>query len=169
MAATYEPIATTTLSSTASSYTFSSIPNTYTDLVLVVDALMTSDAGVQVRLNGEASNNTNHSRTYMVGATNYGATSGRDNNDSWIGMSFWGASSGRRIICRLNFMNYSNTTTYKPVLIRQDNPQGLSAGNNDTVAQIGMYRSTSAITSIAVLSGTFGVGSTFTLYGIKEA
>ena len=35
MASTYTPIATTTFASTATSYTFSSIPTTYTDLVLV--------------------------------------------------------------------------------------------------------------------------------------
>ena len=39
MAITYEPIATTTLSSAASSVTFSSISGSYTDLVLVITSL----------------------------------------------------------------------------------------------------------------------------------
>jgi len=38
-AQTYEPIANTTFGSTTSSYTFSSIPSTYTDLFLVISAL----------------------------------------------------------------------------------------------------------------------------------
>lgn len=169
IAQTYEPIATTTLGSTASSYTFSSIPSTFTDLVLVVNGLMNSDAGIQIRVNGDGSGTTNYSRVYMVGAAVNGARSGRDTNDSWIGLSYWGASSGSRIIARLNFMNYSNTSINKTVIVREDSPKGLSNGNNDSITQVGMYRSTSAITSITVLSGTFGVGSTFTLYGIKAA
>jgi hypothetical protein len=37
--ATYEPIATTTLAVTSASITFSSIPSTYTDLVIVSPTL----------------------------------------------------------------------------------------------------------------------------------
>ena len=68
----------------------------------------------------------------------------------------------------LQLMNYSNTTTYKTILSRTN------AAANGVDATVGLWRSTSAITSIEIgknsgMSGTFQIGSTFTLYGIKAA
>jgi len=67
----------------------------------------------------------------------------------------------------VDFMNYSNTTTYKTWLAREGN------GTNGYVsALVGLWRNTNAITQIKVLntgSGNFATGSTFTLYGIKAA
>jgi FlaG/FlaF family flagellin (archaellin) len=65
------------------------------------------------------------------------------------------------------FMNYSNTTTYKTVL-------GRSNVQDFRVASIvGLWRSTSAINTISLRSDNasynFTVGSTFTLWGIKAA
>ena len=66
----------------------------------------------------------------------------------------------------MNFMSYSNTSTYKTLLIR---------GNDvvsSTAATSSIWRSTSAINTIKIF-GYGGVnldsGSTFTLYGIKSA
>jgi hypothetical protein len=63
-------------------------------------------------------------------------------------------------------MNYSNTTTYKTVLLRSNNASAI------TVATVGLWRSTSAINTIKIYAdgaAVFSVGSTFTLYGIKAA
>jgi hypothetical protein len=62
-------------------------------------------------------------------------------------------------------MNYSNATTYKTWLSRANRP---SAGLD---AIVGLWRSTAAITSItlSVISDTYSVGSTFSLYGIANA
>jgi hypothetical protein len=64
-----------------------------------------------------------------------------------------------------NFMNYSNTTTYKTILSRSNN----SAIGTDAV--VGLWRSTAAINTIKILpaNNAFEVGSSFTLYGIKAA
>jgi hypothetical protein len=62
-------------------------------------------------------------------------------------------------------MNYSNATTYKTALARTSE-DGVAA------AYVGLWRSTSAITSITIDKGSsdnFASGSTFTLYGIKAA
>jgi hypothetical protein len=66
-------------------------------------------------------------------------------------------------------MNYSNSTTYKTVLGRSNR------ASSDTAADVGLWRSTSAITRIDLAMGgsfptnNFASGSTFTLYGIAAA
>jgi len=62
-------------------------------------------------------------------------------------------------------MNYSNATTFKTALTRW----GL--GNAETNTTVGLWRSTSAITSVTVLpgAGNLATGSTFSLYGVKNA
>jgi hypothetical protein len=64
---TYEAIATQTLGSAAASVTFSSIPSTYTDLVLVCNFETSSNAiaGVYIQFNGDTS--TNYSSTNLIG------------------------------------------------------------------------------------------------------
>jgi hypothetical protein len=65
----------------------------------------------------------------------------------------------------VHFMNYSNTTTNKTVLGRS------SAASGFVEAAVGLWRNTSAITSITATTGgqSYQTGSTFTLYGIKAA
>ena len=54
MPVTYEPIATATLGTAANSYTFSSIPSTFTDLVLVVDVIEATANNYGIRINGNS-------------------------------------------------------------------------------------------------------------------
>jgi hypothetical protein len=156
---TYEPIATTTLGTATSSVTFSSITGSYTDLVLVTNSFGTG-VFFSIRINGDTG--TNYSRTRFNG-NGTTATSARDSSASSIAIN--DLSSTVREIAILNFQNYSNSTTFKTVVFRQ-NLSSSSVG-----ATVGLWRSTSAITSIALntFSNTFAVGSTFTLYGIAAA
>jgi hypothetical protein len=64
-----------------------------------------------------------------------------------------------------NFMNYSNTTTHKTALWRN------SSATNGAAAMMGVWRSTSAISTISItsLSGNMADGCTYTLYGITKA
>lgn len=159
MPVTYDKLATTTLSSAASSVTFSSISGSYTDLVLVTSGTNnTSGASLQARFNGETTN-TNYSYTYMIGD---GSTAGSNNytTDATIGTAFT-----NQYMNIVHFMNYSNTTTYKTKLSRYGNAE------NYVAASVGLWRSTAAITSIEmfVTAGNFAIGTMFTLYGIKAA
>ena len=159
MPATYEPISTTTLGSTASSVTFSSIPGTYTDLVLVTSN--TSSAGLGGvyldQINGDTG--TNYSSTKIFGT---GSTAGSDRNTSDTGVNI-ALSNSTQCNNIFHFLNYSNTTTFKTVLAR-----GNSAGGQ-TRASVALFRSTAAITSFRLSGVTFDAGSTFTLYGILKA
>jgi hypothetical protein len=165
MASTYEPIATTTLGTAASSVTFSSITGTYTDLVLIVNGAIASGAqDIWVQVNGDTASN--YSRTNLYG-TGSAAGSTRLSAQTKYAMNDAAAlDTGYQFNSIMQFMNYSNTTTYKTMLERANNAaRGTDAG-------VHLWRSTAAITSILVYNsgGTnYVVGSTFTLYGIKAA
>lgn len=162
---TYSQIASTTVSSASNSLTFSSIPGTYTDLVLIINATSSSGVDVYSRLNSDA--NANYSSTYLNG-TGSAANSGRLSNLSYLLLDSYGyveVGAGQMMVA--HFMNYSNTATNKPILTRPSN------ANNGVTALAGLWRSTAAITSITLYAGTgsatFSVGSTFNLYGIAAA
>ena len=161
---TYTPIATTTLSSTANSFTFSSIPSIYTDLVLVARGQFASGADYPVyQFNGDTS--TNYSDLPLRG-NGSAVQSGAASNRVFTSVSSFGAGTTEPFMFNSNFMDYSNSTTYKTVLSRWGNT------SQETSLTVGTWRSTAAITSIKVygLTGaTFAVGTTFTIYGIAAA
>jgi hypothetical protein len=166
MASTYTPIATTTLGSAVSSYTFSSIPTTYTDLVVVCNFFTSAAQSVEARVgNGSIDTGNNYSNTTLIGKTNDTAVSTRRSNFSYF--TFFeqnGASSGTWI---MQFMNYANTNVFKTMLGRN----GGAAFDVEASAQL--WRSTDAINTLQLFAGqggiTFSTGSTFTLYGIAAA
>ena len=159
---TYTPIATTTISSSTASYTFSSIPSTYTDLVLIIGGKNTAtDQGIVVQVgNGSVDTGTNYSTTYILG-DGANASSGRDTSGTY---AIVGRMDGTASTSIVHFMNYSNTTTNKTILGR---------GNDGTyvIQHVSLWRSTSAINTIKVYnlsSVNFSV-ATLTLYGIASA
>ena len=159
MTATYEPISTQTVSGTSTStVSFGSIPQTYTDLVLVSSVTQSADVASYMRFNSDTGSN--YSRTRLLG-TGSSVTSARGTNDVGIEFSFGTLTSLSNTIWQIN--NYSNTTTYKTALSRINN-------TFDWVGtSVGLWRSTAAITTVSytVASGYIIAGSTLTLYGIK--
>jgi hypothetical protein len=163
----YEPISTTTLGSNASSVTFSSIPQTYTDLICVAWTKPYSGSEGALRLRYNSDTGTNYSYTYLSGDGS-SATSGRGSNISVVAITTGNSlNNPRQPIYITHIMNYSNTTTYKTALTRTSD--GTSQGYVD--AWVDLWRSTSAITTLTYSTSYFdiGAGSTFTLYGIKAA
>ena len=164
MPSTYTPIATTTLGSAASSVTFSSISGTYTDLILISNAGITSGLiNYQVQLNSDSASN--YSRRALSGSGT-AASSAQAASITAMVLNDFGyleGTSGFNVIA--HFMNYSNTTTFKTVLSRSNNAA------NGTSANVNLWRSTAAITSMLIFpsGSTFVAGSTFTLYGVKSA
>lgn len=162
MASTYTPIATQTLGSTSTIITFSSIPSTYTDLVLVVACLDSGAGRTRLRLNGDSG--TNYSRINLIGngtsAASYTGTSEAQFDLSVAA----GTSSTSPTAQIISINNYANTTTNKTILSRYN----LASGATEVMS--GLYRSTSAITSVSYFTqGTMQIGTTATLYGIKAA
>ena len=163
MTVTYEKIATTTLGSAQSTVTFSTITGSYTDLVLVANYTATVvDQGIRVRYNSDTG--TNYSYRNMVGYSG-GTLTQQASNVSHTRISAVSSTDSPNTVIT-NFINYSNTTTYKTHISR-----GNAVGNQSAVeAFCGTWRNTSAITNIEVYlnSGNFSTGATFTLYGILE-
>lgn len=164
MATTYEPISTTTLGSNTATITFSSIPATYTDLVLVATTKNNSGGSraIQVLLNNDTG--TNYSTTDVQG-NGTSAASTRSTGTAYLDPSVTcpGTEFANLI---MNFQNYANTSVFKTVLNRNG-----GAGTN-VRAVVSLWRSTSAITSIKFQLGgadLYSTGSTFTLYGILSA
>ena len=160
---TYTPIATTTLGSSATSYTFSSIPGTYTDLVLVASIVTNATyGGLGIQVNGDTG--TNYSTTFING-TGSSATSNRYSNATQAYV--YDSTVQNQVSPAIyNFQNYGNTTTYKTFVGRWN-----STGSSDRVnGSVSLWRSTAAITSINLFAnGTWQSGTTLTLYGIAAA
>ena len=159
---TYTPIATQTLGSSATSVTFSSIPSTYTDLIIVANVnCPTRAANVGCQYNGDTSANYSWTRLYGTGSS---AVSSRATSQVRSDFGIAGNTDWSTLICQIQ--NYSNTTTYKTGLGRGNFAAGYVS------AFVNLWSSTAAISSIKLLNEfneNFAAGSTFTLYGIKAA
>ena len=158
---TYEPIQSEVLGSAAATVTFSSIPQGYTDLVLVINGTRTTNNGdVTLRINSDTGSNYSFTRVTGNGSS---VVSQRTSNDN-IGYTGVLSNSVRGTIT-VNLLNYSSTNCYKTWLTR------FAVIGDRTGAYITSWRSSSAITNIVVGCGadTFTAGSTFTLYGIANA
>jgi hypothetical protein len=165
MPTTYEPIATTTLGSTATTVSFTSIPGTFTDLVLVTSIKATSANTNQfMRFNSDSGTNYAQSNMYGVGSGS-GASTSQITQDKINSVLSGYLTTTENALGIYNIMNYSNSTTFKTMISRFNNSGVL------VQAQASLWTSTSAITSIEIFTtpDSFAVGSTLTLYGIKAA
>ena len=161
---TYTPIATTTLGSAASSVTFSSIAGTYTDLILEIVGNVSASAYTKLYFNGITTATYSATQLYGDGSS---AGSARQATGSGLGYIqfnylYTASSQGQ---ARIQIQNYSNSTTYKNCIIREDD------ASYNTIARVGLWQSTAAITSVTVerVSGNWNIGTTATLYGIAAA
>ena len=165
MPQTYESIATATTSGSATTVSFTSISGTFTDIVIVANYAQAANGGVAVRVNND-STSTLYSSTRLRGDGSGAASSRRTAQNQWY------MPEGNTVPTAINansifhFMNYSNTTTNKTILQRDN------AAASGVSAVVGLWRNTNAIDRIDFIclsSDTFVNGSTFTLYGIKAA
>ena len=158
----YEVISTQTLGSAAATVTFSSIPQTYTDLVLVLSIKKSASNGGYLALRYNSDTASNYSATYFYGEGS-SAASGRGPNDT-VGRIGNGSTVNFESTIT-SIQNYANATTYKTSISRT-NVVGIYV-----VSYCTLWRSTAAITSITILPdmNDFVSGSTFTLYGVKAA
>ena len=167
MATTYEPIATTTLSS-AGTITFSSIPSTYTDLRVVLTGTGTTN-GDNVRLILNSDTGTTYSYTEIYGdGTNRYCVSSTNQFNMYLNSNNANLSDTIPTMYTIDFFQYANTGVLKTFLATANMDLN---GSGSVAYTIGTWRSTSAITTINLTNGaaSYKIGTTATLYGIKAA
>jgi hypothetical protein len=153
---TYTALATVTLGASASSVTFSSIPATYRDLILVSNHTGSATSeDVDIAFNADTGDN--YSRVVMLA-------------NAPVILSFAGTSrsvsaiySTKRQTLILNVMDYSASDKHKTLIYRNSN-----ADQSEVYATATRWANTAVITSLslAARTGTFSSGSTFSLYGV---
>jgi hypothetical protein len=161
--ATYALIDSYTFPSAQSSFTFSSIPGTYTDLRVVFNGgVVSGSLNLYMQYNSDTGGN--YSTRNITGDGGSAFSLSPLSNVTNIICNYYGyLTADMNTNISIDIMDYSNTTTNKTNLTRSNN-----AGNG-TALVIGMWRNTNAITSIRFFpdSGNFSTGSTFKLYGIQ--
>ena len=165
MPTTYEPVVQQILTTSTSTVTFTSIPQTYTDLVLIISGTSTANGQAFIRFNNDSGGSYSVTNMYgdgsSAGSERYTSGSGSPYNAyGFIGNFKTG--QGNKII---DLNNYSNTTTFKNYLCRTTNP------STDTSTMVGLWQSTSAISRIDLFinGSTWASGTTINLYGIANA
>ncbi len=166
MPATYEKIQSTTLGSAAASIDFNSIGSGYTDLRLVLVGVNSSlYAGAYFRVNSDSSSNYSTTAIYGNGSS---ATSYRVPNANQVDLfGPWGGNTSIPQMATVDIFSYAGST-YKTFLWNDTNDIN---GSGVVVNGVGLWRSTSAITSVSITcsSGNWNTGTTATLYGILKA
>jgi hypothetical protein len=156
---------------------FSSIPQRYKDLVLVINSRSTVNAVVgspYIRLNDDSSGlyQSIFFEANNASAGPVSASSSKDASNSTLARigrhpgNNASANTFGSIIVNIN--NYTSTSMFKTILSEFGNSIGASGSSTGFTTSV--YRSTSAITSIRFSDeqgGNIASGSTFKLYGIK--
>ena len=162
MPATYEPIQSYTISgSTTATVDFTSIPQTYTDLILIGASGQTVAGSLRIRLNGITTTSYSNTRLEADGTT---VSSSRNTNENFMKTYLASASNTYGVFSIFNLFNYTSTSINKTALFNEYR-------NTKVIHTLQLFRNTAAITQINLSAETdfFVSGSTFTLYGIKAA
>ena len=176
MAATYTLISSQVLGSSTATITFSSIPQTYTDLVFK-GSIRSDSAGLltnrpYIRWNGDTAANYSGTEIYGTGTTSssYRRTSAVQQSISELGFDSAGNTSNTFTSFEMYIPNYTSTASKQMNTILVTEQNGTTSNGLELWANL--YVGTSAISSFAIYqdAGTnYSIGSSFYLYGIKNA
>jgi len=157
---TYTPLANITLGSAAQTITFSSIPNTYRDLIFVFQGAANASVSGQIRFNGNTATNYNFQR--MTGDGSAASAASRTAQTAGAFSQNALATTTSALHSAINIFDYATTDKHKTFLARANNAA------NGTEAIAGRWASNNAITSVQLISNssTWAVGTTVALYGV---
>jgi hypothetical protein len=159
MTATYDKIATAVGTGSNTTLSFTSIPATYTDLILVINGSLNTGNNTRMRFNNNSGSN--YSMTVLTGD---GSSASSYRDGSQTAFSYPGYYDTAMSMNVIQVMNYSNTTTNKTFIQRN------SKTSNQAQAAVGLWTQTAAINQIdfyTASGGTWTTSTNATLYGIK--
>lgn len=166
MAITYEPIVSTTISTTTNTVTFSSLPQTYTDLRLVVTGGTTPASNVFLYANNDTGANY---RQVRLSSTNGGTPSTTASSYNHVYLTITAAMSDTTTVSRIvDIFSYTNNKP-KNFLVNETNK--LPSGGNVTYSA-SQWTNTSAINRLDLTVGgsnSFTTGTVISIYGIQAA
>jgi hypothetical protein len=161
---TYTAIGKVTLSSNVTTISFTNIPQIYTDLVLVQNAIIASGAySTGIQFNGDIiSTSTNYN---SIGALQNSATNVNSNTNNNQPYTYDGLTGASRSIAVWQIMDYANNKTWKSVLCRG------GFQSSQLRSTVSTWKNTKSINSINIVteyapSSPFLSTSTWSLYGI---
>lgn len=173
---TYEPIATSTVSTPVATITFSSIPSTYTDLKVIMN-LSDDDAEAGTGAPTFTFNNDSsalYSQVRVSGRNDATLTTSLTTGQTKIYALFWNNSPTSTTIFPLmivDIFSYAGSSN-KSCLITAADDRGASPTLGAVERMVGLYRSTTAISRMDITNDgnkKFETGSIVTIYGIKAA
>lgn len=168
-----DAIGVVVLSATASSVTFSSIPQTYTHLQLRAFTKNGTSSGVETSMlfqfNSDATY-TNYYGRHLLYGDGASAAAAANNTSSWVG-AFSGVTAQQATTSVfssniIDILDYTNTNKNKTVRVLGGTDYN---GSGTVIFGSGLWLNTAAITSIKVVpfANDFATYSSFALYGIK--
>lgn len=170
MATTFVKIATVTASGSTTTMDFSSIPSTYTDLVLKVSARSAAtdtNVAITIKFNGSTSGYSGR-QLYGFGSGTGSSTSGVSTSidQFWMEGASWTASTFSN--GEIYIPNYSGSSNKSASM---DSVTENNATANYMSLAAGLWSNTAAINQITLTSsnGNFAQYSTATLYGISKS
>jgi hypothetical protein len=170
MANTYTLISSNVLSSAAATVTFSSIPSTYTDLVLRVSARSSASGALNLTINADSSSLYSTTNVFNSGGI---ATTTSYANQTRIRLLYLNSSStaANTFTSAEFYIPFYTAAQNKPIAV-MNAPEDNDTASNTNQASAGLYRSTTAITQLSLSpesTNNFVAGSSFYLYGIKNS
>ena len=158
----YFPLANITLTSTASSVTFGSIPSGYRDLRLVVTGTITALTIPNFQINGTASTSFYYSVSAVRFSTSSVSSASYSGSETTARLHYESSANVGIVTYTIDFLDAAATDKHKTALSRT------SDGNAEGNMLAHRFATTSAISSITLNSGStnWGIGSTFELYGV---
>lgn len=168
MPTTYDILATTTLSGSVNTFTFSGISNAYTDLRLVCNLELNGQGNLLMRCNGNTGTNYVWQNVHaeINGAYSSATIVETAQNFTWYAFQQGGTPN----LLTVDFLSYTNAINKSYLWERGIHFGSITNGINQKAMGCGVFTSGSAISSLTIsTSSTFTNGGTATLFGILKA
>lgn len=174
MATTYEPIQSITATGSSGTISFTSIPNTYTDLVFTGNFVAASGTPyMYVRLNNDTTAaNYNSGWTQFVGVNSLSSPTLIFGTQPYLIGPGWSNSYGANgaVALHIDLQNYADTNKSKIWDALYFAATG--TGNNaEFISMYGTYTNTSAINRVDFIQSTGNIasGGSITMWGVLKA